>query len=75
MFSPSGSSCPGASPWFKAYSSSKIDHFYTMFAPERDNAVTSLGYSSEGIAAYIVLESNRNIPVFFFHLSSIVPVA
>ena len=46
-----------------------------MFAPERDNAVTSLGYSSEGIAAYIVLESNRNIPVFFFHLSSIVPVA
>jgi hypothetical protein len=57
VFSPSGSSCPGAAPWYRAYQATIYDHFYTMSAPERDNAVANLGYSNEGIAAYILVSN------------------
>lgn len=29
------------------------DHFYTIFSGERDNAVSSFGYTADGIAAYL----------------------
>ena len=43
----------GAVPLYRAYSPSATDHFYTTNEAERDNAVNNLGYSAEGIAAYI----------------------
>jgi hypothetical protein len=54
VFPPSGSSCPGAAPWYRAYNPNIYDHFYTMSAPEMNNAVTNLGYRREGVAAYIL---------------------
>ena len=57
VFPPSGSSCPGAAPLYRAYQPTIYDHFYTMSAPERDNAVANLGYSNEGIAAYILVSN------------------
>jgi len=57
VFSPSGSSCIGAAPWYRSYNPTIYDHFYTMLAPERDNAVANLGYSNEGIAAYILVSN------------------
>jgi len=55
VFPPSDSSCPGAAPWYRAYT--PINYFYTMSAPERDNAVANLGYKHEGIAAYILVSN------------------
>ena len=40
-------------PLYRMYSGSAVDHFYTTSASERDNAVEHLGYSDEGIAAYV----------------------
>jgi len=57
VFPPSGSSCPGAAPWYRSYQPTIVDHFYTMSAPERDNAVANLSYSNEGIAAFILVSN------------------
>jgi hypothetical protein len=57
VFPPSGSDCRGAAPWYRAYNPTITDHFYTMSAPEMDNAVANLGYSREGIAAYLLLSN------------------
>ena len=57
VFPPSDSSCPGAAPWYRMYNPTIFNHFYTMSAPERDNAVANLGYSYEGIAAYILVSN------------------
>lgn len=43
----------GAVPLYRTYSSAANDHFYTLSATERDNAVANLGYISEGIAGYV----------------------
>lgn len=43
----------GAMPLFRLYSSSSGDHFYTTSAAERDNAVASYGYQSEGGVGYV----------------------
>ncbi|KAI0322134.1 hypothetical protein OF83DRAFT_1049947, partial [Amylostereum chailletii] len=48
------SSCPGLVPLYRVFSPSADDHFYTTNAAERDNAVNSLGYNNEGIAAYVL---------------------
>ncbi len=43
----------GAVPLYRLYNASAGDHFYTLNATERDNAVAMYGYASEGIAAYV----------------------
>ncbi|KAH9913140.1 uncharacterized protein BXZ73DRAFT_107015 [Epithele typhae] len=43
----------GSVPFYRLYQPSVIDHFYTTDAQERDNAVTLLGYSYEGVAGYV----------------------
>ena len=40
-------------PLLRAYSSASGDHFYTTSAAERDNAVATLGYLSEGVACHV----------------------
>ncbi|KIM36037.1 hypothetical protein M413DRAFT_20660 [Hebeloma cylindrosporum] len=55
VYPPTGSTCAGAAPLYRAYNPTIYDHFYTMSAPERDNAVANLGYSNEGVAAYILV--------------------
>jgi len=42
-----------AAPLYRLYSAAAGDHFYTMSAAERNNAVTADGYTYEGIAAYV----------------------
>ncbi|THH12952.1 hypothetical protein EW146_g7219 [Bondarzewia mesenterica] len=49
----SHSSYTSTIPLYRMYSSSAVDHFYTTSASERDNAVNNLGYSDEGIAAFV----------------------
>jgi hypothetical protein len=56
VYPPSGSSCGGA-PLYRLYNPTIVDHFYTMSAPERDNAATKLGYTEEGTAAYILVSN------------------
>ena len=43
----------GAAPLYKLYKESANNHFYTVSAPERDNAVNNLGYLDQGILGYI----------------------
>lgn len=43
----------GAQPLYRVFSEGAQNHFYTTSAPERDNAVQSLGYRDEGVAGYI----------------------
>ena len=57
VFPPSDPPCPGAAPLYRTYNPTIFNHFYTMSAPERDNAVANLGYSNEGIAAYILVSN------------------
>lgn len=45
----------GATPLFRLYSSAASNHFFTVSAAERDNAVTAYGYVSEGVAAWVWL--------------------
>jgi hypothetical protein len=47
-----GPTC-GAVPLHRLYSSAANNHFYTLSAAERDNAVAVYGYVSEGIAGYV----------------------
>lgn len=43
----------GAVPLYRAYHPPTNNHFFTLNAGERDNAVASFGYVSEGIAGYV----------------------
>jgi hypothetical protein len=43
----------GAQPLYRVYNAASDAHFYTTSAAERDNAVTNLGYSDEGITGYV----------------------
>ena len=43
----------GSVPLFRMFSPKAGDHFYTTNAAEKNNAITSLGYVDEGIAAYV----------------------
>ncbi|KAI1784078.1 hypothetical protein LXA43DRAFT_1067087 [Ganoderma leucocontextum] len=43
----------GTVPLYRMYSPKGTDHFYTTSAEERDTAVESLGYTDEGITAYV----------------------
>ncbi|KAL2826750.1 hypothetical protein BJY01DRAFT_255899 [Aspergillus pseudoustus] len=47
------SSVPSLTALYRTYNGQITDHFYTVSAPERDNAVQSLGYSDEGVAGYV----------------------
>ena len=40
-------------PLLRAYSADGSDHFYTTDAAEMENAVTKLGYNSEGTTGFI----------------------
>jgi Repeat of unknown function (DUF5648) len=42
----------GTAPVYRLRSSTTIDHFYTMSAAERQNAIAQDGYVDEGIACY-----------------------
>lgn len=42
----------GSAPVYRLRSSTTIDHFYTMSAAERQNAIAQDGYIDEGIACY-----------------------
>lgn len=42
-----------AQPLHRLYSGASDDHFYTTSEPERDNAVSKYGYSSEGVPFYV----------------------
>ncbi len=42
----------GTAPVYRLVSSTTIDHFYTMSAAERQNAVAQDGYRDEGVACY-----------------------
>lgn len=37
------------------------DHFYTMSAPERDNAIRQYGYQTEGVACYVFSTASLNL--------------
>jgi hypothetical protein len=50
----SSQSVCSAIPLFRLYNPTAFDHFYTQSASERDNAISSNGYVSEGIAAFIL---------------------
>lgn len=43
----------GAIPLYRAFSGAAGNHFYTVSAPERDNAVANLGYVDEGVAGWV----------------------
>ena len=52
-------------PLYRMYSGGAVDHFYTTSASERDNAVNRLGYTDEGIAAYVHATNIRGtIPLY-----------
>lgn len=40
-------------PFYRAYNSATVDHFYTTSATELEAAITNLGYVSQGTAGYI----------------------
>ncbi|OAQ96731.1 hypothetical protein LLEC1_05667 [Akanthomyces lecanii] len=40
-------------PLYRGYSGAQGDHFYTVNAAEMENAVRKLGYTYEGVAAYV----------------------
>ncbi|KAH7662513.1 hypothetical protein AAVH_43526, partial [Aphelenchoides avenae] len=44
---------PNTAPLYRMYKYPNADHFYTMDAGERQKAISSLGYTDEGIAACI----------------------
>ncbi|MEX1367601.1 MAG: hypothetical protein AB1Z98_31015 [Nannocystaceae bacterium] len=43
----------GATPLYRLLNAPPDAHFYTVSAPERDNAVDNLGFIDEGIAGYV----------------------
>lgn len=45
----------GATALHRLYNASNNDHFYTISAAERDNAVAMHGYRSEGVTGYVWL--------------------
>ncbi len=51
FWAPEGS-C-GAVPLYRLYHEPTSNHFYTLSAPERDNARDNLGYRDEGIGGYV----------------------
>ncbi|KXN82799.1 hypothetical protein AN958_02164 [Leucoagaricus sp. SymC.cos] len=44
----------GAIPLYRVYNPITMDHFYTSNKAERDTAVSSGGYKSEGIVGYVL---------------------
>ncbi|KAH7709205.1 hypothetical protein AAVH_23530 [Aphelenchoides avenae] len=45
--------CGEVRPLYRMYSYGAMDHFYTMNSGEKDQAISKLGYSDEGIVACI----------------------
>lgn len=45
----------GAVPLFRLKNVPADAHFYTVSAPERDNAINNLGFADEGVAGYVWL--------------------
>jgi hypothetical protein len=43
----------GAIALYRLYSEAAGNHFYTISAPERDNAIATYGYRDEGIAGWV----------------------
>ncbi|KAH7684508.1 hypothetical protein AAVH_40984, partial [Aphelenchoides avenae] len=55
VYKASNGKCPCAEvrPFYRMYNDGAVDHFYTMDAAEKANAIGKLGYSDEGIVACI----------------------
>lgn len=45
-------------PLYRAYSASAIDHFYTTSASELNTAVSSLGYTFEGVTGNVLVSQS-----------------
>src|SRR6201999_2366921 len=59
-----------ATPWFRAYSPSVVDHFYTASQSENQNSFR-LGYNDEGIAAYVFRTSQPGtVPLYRLYSAS-----
>lgn len=43
----------GSTPLYRMYSAEAGNHFYTISAPERDNAIGNLGYRDEGVVGHV----------------------
>ncbi|TFK45166.1 hypothetical protein BDQ12DRAFT_743178 [Crucibulum laeve] len=57
--------------FYRAYSSSATDHFYTTSATEIKNAYSNLGYTYEGVAGHIFPSQERGtIPLYRLYGSS-----
>ncbi|KAG6808324.1 hypothetical protein H0H92_004524 [Tricholoma furcatifolium] len=54
-------------PFLRAWNAALVDHFYTTNAAEMQNAVTNLGYVSEGTTGYI-FSSQQPATVAFYRL-------
>ncbi|GLB43085.1 hypothetical protein LshimejAT787_1205340 [Lyophyllum shimeji] len=59
-----------ATPWFRAFNPSVVDHFYTANRQEWLNAINNLGYNNEGIAAYIFRNAQPGTVPFYRLYSS-----
>jgi hypothetical protein len=52
-------------PLFRLYDTIQGDHLYTTSSAERDQAVATLGYTDEGIAAYVsATPQNGLVPLY-----------
>src|SRR5947207_2748436 len=62
---PSGAGGAGHTPFYRLYSPTSGDHFYTANWAEAVNAFTNLGYKYEGIAAYVSTSSTTGLRPFY----------
>ncbi|KAG6837770.1 hypothetical protein H0H93_001697 [Arthromyces matolae] len=62
-----------ARPFYRAYNSAKVDHFYTLSQNEINTAIRSGGYVSEGISSYIFPNSQTGtVPLFRLYNPTVV---
>ncbi len=58
--------------FYLLYHSGKYDHFYTISENEKDNAVSTLGYTYKGIAGYIYQKQQpQTVPFYYLYNSRI----
>ncbi|SJL16019.1 uncharacterized protein ARMOST_19534 [Armillaria ostoyae] len=50
---------PDTVPFYRMYSPTAVDHFYTTDETQRSNAINNLGFNDEGIAGYIYSSTSQ----------------